>query len=602
MSNTSLAISSAAARGDIPLLFSLLSKHRSTKLIYQNFLDLALRHAAENSQNIIVEALLRHGARVESPGHTPAIRIAARSGNPETVEVLLARYRVLPFWPYLYRRGKWMGAFLDAAAGGRVSVVRVMLKNGLDADLRYQCEDCASGSDAQGRCGRCRSESAIQLAAQYGHGEVVELLLHRGAKPGTEKAGEFTALHRAASRGFEVLVRQLLAAGWDANAADEGKKTPMYEAAVHHHKGTFNMLLEGGGMIGDNEGEYLHAMVLSSNSNALAMILPHLPPESFSRFAGTQGLHGDILQRAVDTKDAPIVRLILTYAKTHSLLSALDYTRAFTTAASSSSSAETIDLLITHCPWGQRTRTQHIFSFINRQAAVGHPDAVLQLIEWHFEFGQDVSLLETAFLSAIVHGQVRTVRELIETARVDINGMIVANRCSWEPGRRGVLYAQGGTALHFAAGYGRVDVCRVLIEYGAELNKRDEEGWTALHKAARNGQVETVALLIEHGAELEATSEKEGSTAMHTAASASYRGEEVVKCLWKAGVDIDARNSVGKTPLHLAALEWSGKAFDCLVSLGADTSVSDDDGLTPRQYRNRRLRGRLRDLSDKRKR
>jgi ankyrin repeat protein len=100
-----------------------------------------------------------------------------------------------------------------------------------------------------------------------------------------------------------------------------------------------------------------------------------------------------------------------------------------------------------------------------------------------------------------------------------------------------------------------VDVCRTLIEYGAELNKRDEEGWTALHKAAKNGHVETVALLIEHGAELEAVSKKEGLTAMHTAASALHRGEEVVKCLWKAGVDIDARNGVGKTPLHLAALE-----------------------------------------------
>jgi ankyrin repeat protein len=503
MSNASLAISSAAATGDIPLLFSLLSKHHKTKLILQNFLDLALRHAAGRGQLIIVEALLRHGARVESPGQTPAIRIAARSGNPETVEVLLAQYRVLPVWPYLYRRGKWMGALPDAAAGGRVGVVRVMPENGIDADLRYQCADCASGSGGQGKCGSCRSESPIQLAAQYGHGEVVELLLHHGAKAHTEKEGESTALHRAASRGFEGIVRQLLAAGWDPNVANEEKKTPMYEAAVHRHKGTFNLLLESGGITRDNEGEYLQAMVLSSNSNALAMILPHLPPESFSRFCGSQGIDGDILQRAVETGDPSIARLILSYAKNHSLLSALDYSRAFTTAASSIS-AETIDLLITNCPWNQRTRTQHIFSFIYRQAALGHLDAVLQLIEWHFEFGQDDSLIETGFLSAIVHGKVQTVRGLIETTRVDVNQMIKGNRCSWDQGRRGLLYAQGGLPLHFAARSGWVDVCRALIEYGADLNTRDEEGWTALHKAARNGHVETVALLIEHGAELEA--------------------------------------------------------------------------------------------------
>ena len=61
----------------------------------------------------------------------------------------------------------------------------------------------------------------------------------------------------------------------------------------------------------------------------------------------------------------------------------------------------------------------------------------------------------------------------------------------------------GNTALWFAAQGpwpNGVDVARVLIEAGADVNKQCEHGRTALHMAAAWGHADVVQLLMEHGA------------------------------------------------------------------------------------------------------
>ncbi len=44
---------------------------------------------------------------------------------------------------------------------------------------------------------------------------------------------------------------------------------------------------------------------------------------------------------------------------------------------------------------------------------------------------------------------------------------------------------------------------RILLEHGAEVNARQEGGWTALHAASQNGDVEMVRLLIAGGADVQ---------------------------------------------------------------------------------------------------
>jgi len=67
-----------------------------------------------------------------------------------------------------------------------------------------------------------------------------------------------------------------------------------------------------------------------------------------------------------------------------------------------------------------------------------------------------------------------------------------------------------------------------------------------------------------------------------TLIAAIARGDiEAVKQHLAAGVDVNARNRVGGTPLHFAALEGRKEIVELLITKGGDVNVKTEDGLTP---------------------
>jgi ankyrin repeat protein len=51
-----------------------------------------------------------------------------------------------------------------------------------------------------------------------------------------------------------------------------------------------------------------------------------------------------------------------------------------------------------------------------------------------------------------------------------------------------------------AAMLGRRDIVRLLIDAGADIQKRGQFGYTALHAAAQNGHLDVVQELVKYGA------------------------------------------------------------------------------------------------------
>lgn len=49
-----------------------------------------------------------------------------------------------------------------------------------------------------------------------------------------------------------------------------------------------------------------------------------------------------------------------------------------------------------------------------------------------------------------------------------------------------------------------LEICRLLLAYGAKINSSDKERRSPLHKAARNVQLKLVELLLDHGADINA--------------------------------------------------------------------------------------------------
>jgi len=74
----------------------------------------------------------------------------------------------------------------------------------------------------------------------------------------------------------------------------------------------------------------------------------------------------------------------------------------------------------------------------------------------------------------------------------------------------------GQTALIHACNYGQRDIANLLLEAGAEVNVQDINKFTALMCAARYGERNTVNLLLEKGADMNAE-DREGQSALSLA-------------------------------------------------------------------------------------
>lgn len=173
---------------------------------------------------------------------------------------------------------------------------------------------------------------------------------------------------------------------------------------------------------------------------------------------------------------------------------------------------------------------------------------------------------------------------------------------------------QGNTALHSAARFGHADIVSVLIESGADNSSENSLGWTPLMRASRYGQAECVQILINAGSN-KGHQDKMGWTSLHHAVryehltvvklllekdanteieSYEYKSTPmslaamsgsgvIIQTLIDAGANKDHRNAVSYTPLNLAAYLGNQEAIKLLVKNGADKKAVRFDGLNARQ-------------------
>lgn len=107
----------------------------------------------------------------------------------------------------------------------------------------------------------------------------------------------------------------------------------------------------------------------------------------------------------------------------------------------------------------------------------------------------------------------------------------------------------GWTSLMWISRYTRnVDIAQLLLEHGADVNIKDNTGWTALMLASRNSNNESsinmVLWLLEHNAEINVQNDQ-GWTAFMLAAAYSNTDSspQTVKLLLDHNVDITLKNN-----------------------------------------------------------
>ena len=137
----------------------------------------------------------------------------------------------------------------------------------------------------------------------------------------------------------------------------------------------------------------------------------------------------------------------------------------------------------------------------------------------------------------------------------------------------------GGPALYNASENGYLEIVKILINAGVDVNLPVENGLTPLHISSHKGHVKVVEALIEAGADPNSAS-TDGKTPLHFA---SLKGHvEVVEALITTKADPNSAKTDGKTPLHIASLKGHVEVVEALIEAGAkvDSKISDD-GITP---------------------
>ncbi|XP_051786535.1 protein TANC1-like isoform X2 [Erpetoichthys calabaricus] len=236
----------------------------------------------------------------------------------------------------------------------------------------------------------------------------------------------------------------------------------------------------------------------------------------------------------------------------------------------------------------------------------GHSDIIDYLLDtkWMTE-GQQQNTpvtkkgLQQALIAASSMGHTQVVKKLLA---LNNEHAVEINACD-------TLW--GETALTAAAGRGKLEVCKFLLDEGAnvhqanrravtpifcavrqghwqiaelllptlaEVNISDKQGRTLLMVAACEGHLSTVEFLISKGASLSSV-DKEGLTPLSWACLKGHKS--VVQFLVEKGAVIDHTDKNGRTPLDLAAFYGDAEIVHFLVERGAVIEHVDYSGMRP---------------------
>lgn len=96
--------------------------------------------------------------------------------------------------------------------------------------------------------------------------------------------------------------------------------------------------------------------------------------------------------------------------------------------------------------------------------------------------------------------------------------------------------------------FGKINIVKMLIDRGANVNEQDGNGITALMEASYNSRIETVRLLINRGANVNEKDNNESTALMFASDSGNI---EIVKLLIDSNAEINERDNYGNTALYL---------------------------------------------------
>nr|CAI5857375.1 unnamed protein product [Callosobruchus analis] len=551
-----------------------------------------LHIAAAEGDEILVKYFygVRASASVTDNQDRTPMHLAAENGHANIIELLADKFKAS-----IFERTKDGSTLMHIASlNGHADCAMMLFKKGDGA-------------------------RSIHTAARYGHVGIINTLLQKGEKVDVTTNENYTALHIAVEAGKPAVVETLLGYGADVHVrGGRLKETPLHIAArVKDGEKCALMLLKSGagpnlathdGNTPVHKGETpLHLASRGCRPDVVLHLINYVKEKKGDEKAASyvnelnendeSALHYvcAVGRDEVETphSDRTVVKFLLENGANVNLLTK-QHESAFHYVALAGNNDVLMEMIAHMTPTDAQKalnrQNEHGWTPLLIASRKGHIDLVNNLLANHARvdvFDNDGrSALHLASEQGYLHFLIKDHNAVID-----------------------ILTLKKQTPLHLAAAAGQIEVCKLLLELGADIDATDEQGQKPIHAACQNNYSEVVKLFLQQHPSLVMATTKDGDTCAHIAAAqgsvtvieelmkfdragvisdatplqmAAEGGHaEVVKALVRAGANITDENKGGFTAVHLAAQHGHLQVLEVLRSSNTLRIISKKLGVTP---------------------
>ncbi|RDA96188.1 hypothetical protein CP533_1689 [Ophiocordyceps camponoti-saundersi (nom. inval.)] len=390
-------------------------------------------------------------------------------------------------------------ALMAAAAGGNENIVNLLLERGAYVNARN----------------KIARSTALHAAAERGAEGLVKLLLDEGAEVNAQDRYSQTALYIATESGNEALVRMLLDAGADTNIITHEGSTALKRAAYSGHRNILRMLLDNGADVdyygGKGRQTALQVAAWGGHDDIVRDMLDR--GANVNEDTG----HGTALQNAAFYGYETIVRMLLEAGADVNKENRMNETAL--QGAAQRGKKDIVRILLDRGA-NVNEDTGHGTALQNA-AFYGYETVVRVLLEAGADVNKKDKFDRTALQRAVTNDRKHVVRTLLEkSAEMDSGDVSQALHQAFNTF---LLFRGSGTGTVSALLYAGADInsvdpkgtplqkaleakekgkalVKILLQMGADVNKRSDDVEAPLELARQWGDKEIIQALLEVGA------------------------------------------------------------------------------------------------------
>ncbi|RSL88727.1 hypothetical protein CEP52_015119 [Fusarium oligoseptatum] len=391
---------------------------------------------------------------------------------------------------------------------------------------------------------------ALILAAEARSSKATEMLLRQVVNIDWKDEEGSTALHWAVAAGHEQTSALLLKNKADVNSRDNFDNTPLHWAIPY--AGITRLLLEHGGnpdSANNTMQTPLHWSAQAGLEATTKLLVQHGANANAQDKHGVTPLHGAVLGG-----HEAVVNLLLLNGANANLMDEDGWTPLHAAIVKKHSALQN----------QLAPETQNKSRFVDQMHKRMNDENERALLEEMAENKSHGSTVVSGLRSAVNSGYRQRVLALLDGG-ADIDALDQIGDC---------------TALTHAAWLGRDDFVELLLENGADPNRREQHGRTALHIAIKQGYSSIVATLVDHGADIDARVHSWTPLLL----AAKHGWFQIPEYLIKKEADVNAADYHRRTALHWAAHHSDERLAELLLRRGADVNAKDRWGKTALQW------------------